>query len=108
MRYAVRSLRRSPAFTIAATLTLAIGIATVVAIFAVVEGVLLRPLPYGQPDRLVGAWHDMPSIGLLHQPQAPATYFTYQRLVRGIDGIGIYREGESNVDVPAAPAIPSG
>jgi predicted permease len=102
LRLAVRSLRRSPAFTIAAALTLVVGIGASVAIFAVVDGVLLRPLPYGHPERLVGAWHDMPSIGLMHTPQAPATYFTYQRLTHTIEGIGLYREGEVNVVEPGS------
>src|SRR5262245_54857959 len=54
VRYAARALRRSPAFTIAATVVLGIGIGATVAIFALVEGVLLRPLPFGHPDWLVG------------------------------------------------------
>jgi predicted permease len=106
LRYAVRSLRRSPAFTIAAALTLVIGIGASVAIFAVVHDVLLRPLPFGNPERLVGAWHDMPSIGLTHAPQAPSTYFTYQRLAQSIEGIGVYREGEVNVSEPGAATEP--
>ena len=85
---------------------LAIGIGASVAIFDVVNGVLLRPLPFGHPDRLVAAWHDMPSIGLMHQPQAPATYFTYQRLARSIEGIGVYREGEVNVADPGGRGDP--
>jgi putative ABC transport system permease protein len=106
LRHAARSLRRSPAFTITATLVLAIGIGASAAIFDVVNGVLLRPLPFGHPDRLVGAWHDMPSIGLMHQPQAPATYFTYQQLARSIEGIGVYREGEVNVADPGGRGDP--
>ncbi len=106
VRHGVRSLRRSPAFTIAAVLTLVIGIGASVAIFAVVDGVLLRPLPYGNPERLVGAWHDMPSIGLIHQPQSPPTYFTYLRLARTIEGIGVYREGEVNVADPRGGVEP--
>jgi predicted permease len=106
MRHAVRSLRRAPAFSITATLTLVIGIGASVAIFALVNGVLLQPLPYGHPERLVGAYHDLRQIGLAHEPQAPATYFTYQRLSHTIEGIGIYRESEVNVGERGGSAEP--
>ena len=101
LRYAWRSLRRTPVFTITATLTLVIGLAATIAIFAVVNGVLLKPLPYGQPDRLVGAWFDLPPINLKQAQQTQTTYYTFQRLARTIEGIGVYQEGSANVsDVP--------
>jgi len=53
LRYAVRSLRRNPAFAAVTILTLAIGIAAATAMFTVARAVLLRPLPYPEPDRLV-------------------------------------------------------
>ena len=56
VRYAVRSLVRAPAFATAALLTLALGIGATTAVFSVVYGVLLRPLPYAQPERLVQLW----------------------------------------------------
>ena len=93
IRHAWRSLRRAPAFSITAALTLVIGVGAAVSIFTVINAVLLRPLPYGTPDRLVGAWHDLPPINLNHAQQTSATYFTYKKLAHTIDGIALYQEG---------------
>ena len=106
VRYAIRSLRRSPAYTITAVLTLAIGIGASVAIFALVNGVLLRPLPFGNPDRLVAAYHELPAVGMAHQPQTATTFFTYQRLTHTTDGIGVYSEGDVNVAEPGGASAP--
>jgi predicted permease len=63
IRYAARVIRRNPGFGIAAALTFALGIGTSTAIFSVVHGVLLRPLPYKDPDRLVVLWESQPARG---------------------------------------------
>jgi len=63
-RFAIRSLRRTPAFTLAAALTLALGIGATSAMFTLVDGILLRPLPYPDPTRLVRLMQSYPEKGL--------------------------------------------
>lgn len=97
LRFAWRSLRRTPAFTTSAILTLVIGIGAAVAIFAVIDGVLLKPLPYANPDRLVGTWHALPGVSLDKANQTAGLYFTYQRLAQSISDIALSQEGAVNV-----------
>jgi putative ABC transport system permease protein len=106
LRPAWRSLLRAPAFTITTSLTLVIGIASAIAIFTLVNGVLLRPLPYGDPDRLVGAWHILKGVAMDRANHTAATYFTYQRLARTLDGIGVYQEGAVNISDPRGGVEP--
>ena len=64
LKHSLRALRRNPGFATAAILTLALGLGANTAIFSVVNALLLRPLPFHQPDRLVSVWGRHPSIGL--------------------------------------------
>jgi len=106
VRPALRSLRRSPAFTVTASLTLIIGIGAAVAIFALVNGVLLRPLPYGDPDRLVVPYHNMTLVGLNKGNQTQGTYFTYKKLARSLEAIGVYQASALNVSDPRGGGEP--
>jgi predicted permease len=106
LRPAWRSLRRAPAFSVTAAATLVIGLAAAVAIFAVVDGVLLRPLPYASGDRLVGVWHDLPGVSIHKGNQTSATYFTYRKLARSLDDIGVYQSSAVNVSDPTEATEP--
>jgi len=100
LSYAGRSLRRAPLFSITVVLALSIGIGSAAAIFAIVNGVLLRPLAFGHPDQLVGAWHDLPPLSLFHAEQTPGTYLTYKRFAHSFAGIGIYQTSSVSIADP--------
>jgi putative ABC transport system permease protein len=98
-----RLLRRSPGFTTAATLTLALGVGATTAIFSLVYGVLLRPLPFGEPERLVVLWTTAPRLGLTRAFAGAAnardwrqqnTVFDDVALVRTIANFNLVGEGE--------------
>src|SRR5437660_1127397 len=74
LRFAVRMLRKSPVFTAVAVLTLTLGIGATTAMFSVVDALLLRSLPYRDPQRLVSFFEDMSSLGFLHKPLSAGTY----------------------------------
>src|SRR5712692_5019051 len=77
IRYAIRSLLKRPGFTAVALITLALGIGANTTIFSVVNSVLLRPLPYSQPDQLLQVNDSLPSAGF---PQAGLTQMEFVRL----------------------------
>jgi putative ABC transport system permease protein len=76
IRYGVRSLWKRPGFTVVALITLALGIGANTAIFSVVNAVVLRPLPYAEPDRLMTLWETMP--GSDHRSVAPGNFVDWR------------------------------
>lgn len=85
-----RSLVRAPAFTLVTVLTLGLGIGANAAIFSVVNGVLLKPLPFEDPDHLVGVWHTAPGLGFDQVNQSPALNFTYRDENRVFEDVGMW------------------
>src|SRR5215831_19843951 len=79
LRYAARTLRRSPLFTIVAVLTLAICSGADTAVFSVVDGVLIKPLPYPNANELVAIWQSAPGAQFTRGrlPTSASMFFTY-------------------------------
>jgi predicted permease len=103
MRHLIRRLLKAPSFTAITLLTLAIGIGANTAIFSVVEGVLLKPLPYPNPDELVSMAHTAPGIKLKQVPMAPANYFVYREESQTFQDIGMYTNDSVSITGLAEP-----
>ncbi len=93
LHHILRRLAKMPGFTAVAVLTLAIGIGANTAIFSVIEGVLLKPLPYPRPDDLVAIDHAAPGVKIPHTGSAPFLYFTYREDSRTLQDTGLWTSG---------------
>ena len=103
LKHVFRRLARSPLFTFITLFTLAAGIAANTAVFSVVEGVLLKPLPYPHPEQLVGVWHAAPGINIPHLNMSPSDYFTYREQSKTFEQIGMYQEDAVSITGVAEP-----
>jgi len=103
LQHVLRRLSRAPLFTGVTLVTLAIGIGANTAVFSVVEGVLLKPLPYPKPEELVGIWHTAPGIGVKDLNVSPSTYFTYREESRAFQDVGLWDSGTAAVTGLAEP-----
>src|SRR3954447_1776125 len=90
LRLVTRRLARTPLFTLVAVATLALGIGANTAIFSVIRGVLLKPLPFPEPERLVGAWHTAPGLKIPLLNQSPSLYLTYRDANHTFEDTGMW------------------
>ena len=115
LKYALRTLAAVPAFTAIALAVLAVGIGATVAIFSLVNAVLLRSLPYGHPDQLVYLWSPNPNFKGVPEEMAPniADFVVWQRLSRSFSSVTMLRKSSlslirdsSNLRIQAALVTP--
>src|SRR5262245_34740937 len=103
VRYALRTLGRSPGFTAVAVLALALGIGVNTAIFSVVDAVLLRPLPFPEPDRLVMVRETSPRTGAAGIHLSPANFDYVRRESSSFGEIGAYQMASANLSGAGEP-----
>ncbi|MEP6496022.1 MAG: ABC transporter permease [bacterium] len=97
IRHAARRLRRVPTFMATTLLVLGLGIGATTAVFSIVNGVLLRPLPYPNADRLVDVSHSIVVPGITHVDQSDASFLLYQRHNTVFEAIGASRDASVNL-----------
>jgi putative ABC transport system permease protein len=103
LRFTLRRLRRAPGHAFVLLLTLATGIGATTAIFSVVKGVLLDPLPFEEPDRLVSIWASAPGIGGDLLPQSLAMNATIEDHARSFEEAGVWEPRVRSVDLGDGP-----
>ena len=109
--FAGRLLRKNPAFAVTAIVTIALGIGASTAIFSVVNAVLLRPLPYSEPERLTLIWGDMRARNVVDFPFPPGDLYDLRQqtdLFEGIAAVSTFKQSISGDDVEPAQVIVGG
>jgi predicted permease len=103
VRLAVRSLLRTPAFTVVTILTLALGIGANTAIFSIVNGVILRPLGYPKPEQLMYLTTQFPAFGFDQFWVSPPEYFEFRELNQSFSAVGAFTTNEVNLTAGDRP-----
>lgn len=103
VRYGLRTLRKSPGFTTIAVLTLALGIGANTAIFSVIHAVLLRPLPYDHPERIVLLWESNPAAGFNQFAVSPPNYSDWRKEAKSFEQMASVARGRFNYSGGAEP-----
>jgi predicted permease len=103
LRQVLRRLSRAPLFTTITLVTLAVGVGANTVIFSVVEGVLLKPLPYSHAEQLIGVWHTAPGIGFKELNMSQSIYFIDREQNTTLEDIGVYDDDSVNVTGAGEP-----
>jgi putative ABC transport system permease protein len=103
--YALRMMRRTPAFTIVAVVMLGVGIGATAAVFSIVNAVLLNPLPYAEPDRLVRIYERSVKADLLHNAVSGPNVLDWQRQTTSFARIAAFRGRSGNVSGRGEPRL---
>lgn len=103
LRQVVRRLARAPMFTVITLVTLAAGVGANTVVFSVLEGVLLKPLPYPRAEELAGVWLTAPGIHLKETNLSPSDYFVFREQGRSFEDIGLYTGDSVSVTGIAEP-----
>ena len=90
IRYGIRLLRRSPGFTLTAILVMTLGIGATTAAFTLLDHVLLRPLPFASPDRLVMLYETQPANGVPRTQTSPLNFLDWRSMSRSFEAMGAY------------------
>ncbi len=105
VRYGLRKLRKNPGFTAVAVLTLALGIGANTAMFSVIDGVLLRPLPYRQPDRLAALWETVEKEGGAKWRVAPANFSDWREQNQAFEDVAAFYATSLNLTGAGEPEL---
>ena len=103
LRQVLRRLVRAPLFTILTLITLAVGIGATTLIFSVVDGVLLKPLPYRAPEQLIGVWFRSRAINIKDLNMAAFLYFPIREQNKTLEDIGVYQSDSLSVTGTGEP-----
>ena len=103
IRHVMRRLMRSPMFTMVTLLTIAIGVGANSAVFSVVNGVLLKPLPYADPGALIGVWQTSARLNIKKLEASPSDYFTFREENRTFQAFGVWNGGSVAVTGQVTP-----
>src|SRR5580698_9996479 len=103
LKQVFRRLANAPLFTVITLITLAAGVGGNTVVFSVLEGVLLKPLPYPNPNELIGVWHTAPGINITDLNMAPSNYFIYREQNHTFQDIGVYQRDAASITGVAEP-----